>query len=146
MLVRALQNLEQMKLTLQVILDVVNLTITDGLVCLFFFFLCQKVIILLHACTDGGGHYSDEGKGREGEAGGGSGAWQLTTRLALEDHGEGEFDNGGIFSGVPEAHSPNDDACTGSFRPEQLVNAAGQEYPARVAVVLVTPFVFPSRC
>lgn len=68
MLVRALQNLEQMKLTLQVILDVVNLTITDGLVCLFFFFLCQKVIILLHACTDGGGHYSDEGKGRRAAA------------------------------------------------------------------------------
>jgi hypothetical protein len=45
-------------------------------------------------------------RGREGEAGGGSGAWQLTTRLALEDHGEGEFDNGGIFSGVPRGPLP----------------------------------------
>jgi len=40
---------------------------------------------------------------REGKAGGGSRAWQLA-RLALEDHGEGKFDNGGIFSGVPRKH------------------------------------------
>ena len=32
-------------------------------------------------------------------------AWQLA-RLALEDHGEGKFDKGGIFSGVPGKHRP----------------------------------------
>jgi hypothetical protein len=51
-LVRPLQNLEQMKLTLQVILDVVNLTITDGLVCLFFFFSLPKGDYII-ACVYG---------------------------------------------------------------------------------------------
>jgi hypothetical protein len=38
---------------------------------------------------------------REGKAGGGSAAWQLA-RLAQEDHGEGKFDNGGIFFWGPQ--------------------------------------------
>jgi len=38
---------------------------------------------------------------REGKAdGGGRRAWQLA-RLALEDHGEGKFDNGASFLGSP---------------------------------------------
>jgi hypothetical protein len=42
---------------------------------------------------------------REGWRVAAAAAWQLA-RLALEDHGEGKFDKGGIFSGVPMKHRP----------------------------------------
>lgn len=66
--------------------------------CVIFFSLPKGDYIIVW--MDGQGwHYSDER--REGGRRGGSRAWQLA-RLALEDHGEGKFDNGGIFSGVPQ--------------------------------------------
>jgi len=74
------------------------LNLSRIVVCLFFLSL-RKVIILLYGWMDRGGIILM----REGKAGGGSRAWQLA-RLALEDHGEGKFDNGGIFSGVPRKH------------------------------------------
>jgi len=67
--------------------------------CVPFFSLRKGDYILLYGWIDRGGIILM----REGKAGCGSRAWQLA-RLALEDHGEGKFDNGGIFSGVPRKH------------------------------------------